>query len=113
MLYYEHMTLDDLAKVIAGRRSASADTSYTAKLLGGGVNRIGKKIGEEAAELIIAAKDNDRTLIAHEAADLLYHTLVLLEETHVPLSDIYDILDRRHRAPRPEDGNAAPDRRAQ
>lgn len=107
------MTLDDLAKVIADRRGAPADVSYTAKLLGGGVNRIGKKIGEEAAELIIAAKDNDRTLIAHEAADLLYHTLVLLEETHVPLTDIYDVLDRRHRASRPEDRGAGTDRSAQ
>lgn len=113
MLYYQHMTLDDLAKIIADRRGASADASYTAKLLGGGVNRIGKKIGEEAAELIIAAKDNDRTLIAHEAADLLYHTLVLLEETHVPLTDIYDVLDRRHRAPRPEDRGTGADRRPQ
>lgn len=107
------MTLDDLAKVIAERRSASADASYTAKLLGGGVNRIGKKIGEEAAELIIAAKDNDRTLIAHEAADLLYHTLVLLEATKVPLSDIYAVLDHRHRAPRPEDRGTSADRSTQ
>lgn len=113
MLYWCHMTLDDLAIIIAGRRGASADASYTAKLLGGGVNRIGKKIGEEAAELIIAAKDNDRTLIAHEAADLLYHTLVLLEETHVPLTDIYDVLDRRHRASRPEDRGAGTDRSTQ
>lgn len=113
MLYYQHMTLDELAKVIADRRGAPADVSYTAKLLGGGVNRIGKKIGEEAAELIIAAKDNDRTLIAHEAADLLYHALVLLEATKVPLTDIYDILDRRHRAPRPENRDASTNRNTQ
>lgn len=113
MLYYQHMTLDELAKVIASRRGASVDASYTAKLLGGGVNRIGKKIGEEAAELIIAAKDNDRTFIAHEAADLFYHTLVLLEETKVPLTDIYDVLDRRHRAPRPENRGTGADRSAQ
>lgn len=113
MLYYQHMTLDELSKIIASRRGASADASYTAKLLGGGVNRIGKKIGEEAAELIIAAKDNDRTLIAHEAADLFYHTLVLLEATNVPLTDIYDVLDRRHRAPRSEDSDTRTDRSAQ
>lgn len=104
------MTLDELAKVIANRRGASDDTSYTAKLLSGGVNRIGKKVGEEAAELIIAAKDNDRALIAQEAADLLYHTLVLLDATEVSLRDIYDVLDHRHRAPRPEDRDTRADR---
>ncbi|MDO8599376.1 MAG: phosphoribosyl-ATP diphosphatase [bacterium] len=104
------MTLDDLAAIIADRRGASVDASYTAKLLSGGVDRIGKKIGEEAVEFVLAAKDGERNAIAHEASDLFYHALVLLEATGVPLTDIYAELDRRHRAPRPLDDGAAPNR---
>lgn len=107
------MTLDELETIIEGRRGVSAESSYTAALLAGGVDRIGKKIGEESAEFILAAKGGVRREITHEAADLLYHALVLLVATGVPLTDIYAELDRRHRAPRPEDRGAAPDRGAE
>jgi phosphoribosyl-ATP pyrophosphohydrolase/phosphoribosyl-AMP cyclohydrolase len=90
------MNLDELEKIIAERRAASPETSYTAKLLAGGVDRIGKKIGEEAAELIIAAKNADEKEIAWEASDLFYHSLVILAATGVPLAKIYAELERRH-----------------
>lgn len=92
------MTLEDLQRIIESRRSADPATSYTAKLFAGGVDRIGKKIGEEAAELIIAAKNADRGEITREAADLFYHALVLLAATGVSLEDIGVELTRRHHA---------------
>ena len=84
-----------LSSTIAARRGASAETSYTAKLLSEGVDRIGKKIGEEATEVVIAAKNGDPAEIAWEVADLLYHTLVLLEERGVLLDTVGAELLRR------------------
>jgi phosphoribosyl-ATP pyrophosphohydrolase/phosphoribosyl-AMP cyclohydrolase len=84
-----------LRDVIAARRGASPETSYTAKLLHGGVDRIGKKIGEEATEVVIAAKNGAPDEIAWEVADLLYHTLVLLEERGVGLDHVGRELLRR------------------
>ena len=84
-----------LRATIASRRGASPESSYTAKLLHDGVDRIGKKIGEEATEVVIAAKNNDPAEIAWEVADLLYHTLVLLEERGVSLDTVGAELLRR------------------
>ena len=84
-----------LRTTIAARRDASPETSYTAKLLHDGVDRIGKKIGEEATEVVIAAKNGDAGEIAWEVADLLYHTLVLLEERGVSLDAVGSELLRR------------------
>jgi phosphoribosyl-ATP pyrophosphohydrolase/phosphoribosyl-AMP cyclohydrolase len=84
-----------LRSTIAARRGAPPESSYTAKLLHDGVDRIGKKIGEEATEVVIAAKNADRSEIAWEVADLLFHTLVLLEERGVPLDDVGAELLRR------------------
>ena len=84
-----------LRTTIASRRGASPESSYTAKLLHDGVDRIGKKIGEEATEVVIAAKNNDPAEIAWEVADLLYHTLVLLEERGVSLDTVGAELLRR------------------
>ena len=84
-----------LRTTIAARRGASPESSYTAKLLHDGVDRIGKKIGEEATEVVIAAKNDDPAEIAWEVADLLYHTLVLLEERGVPLDAVGAELLRR------------------
>ncbi len=84
-----------LRATIAARRGASPETSYTAKLLHDGVDRIGKKIGEEATEVVIAAKNGDSGEIAWEVADLLYHTLVLLEERGVALDAVGAELLRR------------------
>jgi phosphoribosyl-ATP pyrophosphohydrolase/phosphoribosyl-AMP cyclohydrolase len=84
-----------LRTTIASRRGASPETSYTAKLLNDGVDRIGKKIGEEATEVVIAAKNGDPREIAWEVADLFYHTLVLLEERGVSLDAVGAELLRR------------------
>jgi phosphoribosyl-ATP pyrophosphohydrolase/phosphoribosyl-AMP cyclohydrolase len=81
--------------VIASRRHASPDESYTAKLIHGGVDRIGKKIGEEATEVVIAAKNASVPEITWEVSDLLYHLLVLLEERGVSLDQVGEELLRR------------------
>lgn len=90
-------TLSEVFKVICDRRDHPIDTSYTCKLLAGGDNKILKKIGEEAAEVVMACKDDDADAIASEAADLLYHTLVALASHHVNLRDVYRKLQERRR----------------
>ncbi len=86
-----------LRATIVARRDAAPETSYTAALLNGGVDRIAKKIGEEATEVVIAAKNGDPSELAWEVADLLYHTLVLLEERGVSLDDVgAELLRRAH-----------------
>lgn len=84
-----------LAQTIAQRKVAPPEGSYTAKLFAGGVDRIGKKIGEEATEVVIAAKNADSGELVWEASDLLYHLLVLLAERDVALDRIGDELARR------------------
>jgi phosphoribosyl-AMP cyclohydrolase / phosphoribosyl-ATP pyrophosphohydrolase len=88
-------TLARLADIIQSRRDAPVEDSYTAKLLRGGVDRIGKKIGEEAAEVIIAAKNGSSAELTYELADLIYHSLVLLECQGVPAEAIWRELERR------------------
>lgn len=88
--------LGRLAELIHARRDAPAGESYTAKLLQGGVDRIGKKIGEEAAEVIIAAKNSSHAELAYELADLLYHSLVLLESQGLPAESVWRELERRY-----------------
>jgi phosphoribosyl-ATP pyrophosphohydrolase len=90
-------SLDDLAALIAARAGATADTSYTRTLLDSGVPRIAKKFGEEAVEAIIAAVGGDKREIMAEAADVLYHLLVLLQGAGVPLSSVVEELGRRTR----------------
>ena len=84
-----------LASTIANRRSNPPEGSYTAKLFEGGIDRIAKKIGEEATEVVIAAKNDDRGELVWETSDLLYHTLVMLAERQVSLDEIGDELARR------------------
>ena len=84
-----------LARTIASRKRNPVEGSYTAKLFAGGVDRIGKKIGEEATEVVIAAKNADRAELVWETADLLYHTLVLLAERGVSLDEVGAELSRR------------------
>ena len=87
--------LAHLRTTIASRRGASPESSYTAKLLQGGVDAIVQKIGEEATEVVIAAKNGSRDELRWEAADLVYHLLVLLEERGVDLDEVGEELLRR------------------
>lgn len=87
--------LSSLADEIARRKDASPEQSYTAKLLSQGVEKCAKKFGEEAVETALAAVLRDRPHVTAEAADVLYHLLVLLAATEVPLSDVMAELARR------------------
>ena len=87
-----------LTEVIRDRKSKSADTSYTASLFAKGINKIAQKVGEEAVELVIEAKDANKDLFLGEAADLLFHYLVLLEAKEVDLDEVLDVLIKRHNA---------------
>jgi phosphoribosyl-ATP pyrophosphohydrolase/phosphoribosyl-AMP cyclohydrolase len=87
--------IDDVARVVASRRRELPDGSYTSYLLREGVDKIGKKIGEEAAEVIIAAKNGDPGPLARESADLIYHLLVLLEACDVPHESVWQVLSER------------------
>lgn len=85
-----------LTDVIHRRAIERPANSYTTKLLDGGVDRIGKKIGEEATEVVIAAKNQSHAELSWELADLLYHSLVLLEQQNLPLESVLAELQRRH-----------------
>jgi phosphoribosyl-ATP pyrophosphohydrolase len=88
-------TLETLDARIATRAAASPEESYTAKLLAAGVQRVARKLGEEATEAVIAAVADDREGLKGEAADLLYHLLVLLRAANVPLADVLAELESR------------------
>jgi phosphoribosyl-ATP pyrophosphohydrolase len=90
-------TLDDLARIIAERARAPADQSYTSALLGKGAAHCAKKFGEEAVELAIAAAAQDEKAVRAEAADVLYHLLVVLRSREVELTDVMSELERRTR----------------
>ena len=90
-------TLGGLAAVIHGRRDASPEQSYTARLLQGAVDTLLKKVTEEATEVALACKDNDHDHIRYEAADLVYHLLVTLERYGVSVEELAGELDARHR----------------
>lgn len=87
--------LDELGTIIRARRDAPADTSYTAQLLAGGVEKISKKVGEECFETAVAAATQSDARLAEEAADLLYHLLVLLEARGLTLAHACAVLDSR------------------
>jgi len=88
-------TLARLEATIAQRRAADPSTSYVAKLNAKGVGKIAQKVGEEATETVIAALAGDRPELVGEAADLLFHLLVLLAAKDVPLAEVLAELDRR------------------
>lgn len=88
-------TLTRLEAVIAQRRSASPDSSYVAKLNAKGVSAIAQKVGEEATETVIAALAGDTAELTGEAADLVFHLLVLLGAKDIALADVLAELDRR------------------
>ena len=87
--------LNELQQVIRSRRTASQDASYTSRLLSGGIERIAKKVGEEAFETALAAASQSDDRLAEEAADLLYHLLVLLEARDLSLQDACNVLAER------------------
>jgi phosphoribosyl-ATP pyrophosphohydrolase len=89
--------LDELIRRIADRRKASPETSYTATLFHEGVEKCAKKFGEEAVELALAAVLADQPRIRAEAADALYHLLVLLEVCRIPFADVTKELSERMR----------------
>ncbi len=88
--------LNYLQNVIREKRNGTDEKSYTKSLFAKGINKIAQKVGEEAVELVIEAKDNDPDLFKNEAADLLYHYLVLLEAKNFDLDDIIEVLKKRH-----------------
>jgi phosphoribosyl-ATP pyrophosphohydrolase len=88
-------TLQILFKTILERKANPTDNSYTASLLGKGIDKILKKLGEESTELVIAGKGGERDEIIYETADLIYHILVLLAYQDVSLDEIYGELHRR------------------
>jgi len=87
--------LSDLSKTIEARKTADPDSSWTARLLAKGPDKAAEKFGEEAIEAIIAAVRNDRENLTYEAADVLYHLLVMLAARDVPLDDVLAELTRR------------------
>jgi phosphoribosyl-ATP pyrophosphohydrolase len=87
--------LPRLAAIIATRRQDPAGKSYTKELLDGGAEKCARKLGEEAIETVIAALGSDNGALKREAADLLYHLLVLLEARRVPLADVLAELEGR------------------
>jgi phosphoribosyl-ATP pyrophosphohydrolase len=89
------MTLDDLAQLIDARKSADPDSSWTAKLLAKGPEKCAEKFGEEAIEAIIEAVKGDKAALTSEAADVLYHLLVMLAASDVALGDVMAELTRR------------------
>ena len=89
------MTLDDLETIIASRKLADPESSWTAKLLSKGVDKCAEKFGEEAVEAIIDAVKGDKEGLTSEAADVLYHLMVMLAAAEVPLSDVMAVLDKR------------------
>jgi phosphoribosyl-AMP cyclohydrolase / phosphoribosyl-ATP pyrophosphohydrolase len=86
----------ELEAVIANRKNNPSDKSYTSSLFAKGINKIAQKVGEEAVELVIESKDNDADLFKNEAADLLFHYLILLQAKGYKLNDITDVLKERH-----------------
>lgn len=92
--------IEELRQVIAERHQRIPEGSYTSYLFTEGVDKIGKKIGEEAAEVIIAAKNGEPGPLAGEAADLIYHLLVMLEACDLPLDDVLAVLAERRSAMR-------------
>ena len=99
--FNEDNTSDDflkaLEKIISGRKRYPVSGSYTSTLFKKGLNSIAQKVGEEAIELVIEAKDNHKKLFLNEAADLLFHILVLFREKNVELDEVLDILKERHK----------------
>lgn len=90
--------LRKLEATIADRHANPSENSYTASLFAKGINKVAQKVGEEAVELVIEAKDDNRDLFLGEAADLMFHYLVLLRAKGVTLEEVEELLQERHKA---------------
>ena len=94
--------INHLIQIIRDRKAQrdepdAAQASYTVQLFQKGINKIAQKVGEEAVELVIEAKDSDDERFKNEAADLIYHLLVLLEQKEIGLDEVISVLEERHR----------------
>ena len=89
--------LGHLTEVIKERRQKSPEESYVARLFSKGINKVAQKVGEEAVEVVIEAKDSDDKLFLNESADLLFHYMMLLEAKGFTLNDVISILKERHK----------------
>ncbi len=98
--FNEKNSLDDflpeLEKIISDRKNNPSEKSYTSDLFSKGINKIAQKVGEETTELIIESKDDNPTLFLNEAADLLFHYLILLQAKNFELQDVVSVLKKRH-----------------
>ncbi len=90
--------LQDLQEIIKSRKETVHEGSYTASLFASGINKIAQKVGEEAVEVVIEAKESETGNLKEETADLLFHLLVLLEQKEIPLAEVVDVLRERHGA---------------
>jgi len=90
-------SLEKLEDVISNRKNNPSDSSYTSSLFAKGINKIAQKVGEEAVELVIESKDENKEKFLGEAADLLYHYLVLLQAKNYKLEDVINVLAQRHK----------------
>ncbi|WP_282705545.1 bifunctional phosphoribosyl-AMP cyclohydrolase/phosphoribosyl-ATP diphosphatase HisIE [Algoriphagus marincola] len=88
--------IDQLRAIIKDRKNNPSDKSYTASLFAKGINKVAQKVGEEAVEIVIEAKDDNKELFLGEAADLLFHYLVLLEAKGYELDEVMEVLIERH-----------------
>jgi phosphoribosyl-ATP pyrophosphohydrolase/phosphoribosyl-AMP cyclohydrolase len=88
--------LQELEAVISDRKNNPSDKSYTSSLFAKGINKIAQKVGEEAVEIVIEAKDNNDELFLNEGADLLFHYLILLQAKGFKLQDVIEVLKQRH-----------------
>ncbi|MBC7865873.1 MAG: bifunctional phosphoribosyl-AMP cyclohydrolase/phosphoribosyl-ATP diphosphatase HisIE [Bacteroidia bacterium] len=88
--------LSKLEGIIEQRKNSPSVDSYTSKLIAKGINKIAQKVGEEAVELVIESKDDNKHLFLNEAADLLFHYLILLQAKDAKLKDVIKILEDRH-----------------
>ena len=89
--------LNTLEKIIAYRKKADPSSSYVASLFAKGINKIAQKVGEEAVEMVIEAKDNNEQLFLDESADLLFHYMILLQSKGYALADVAKVLAQRHK----------------
>lgn len=92
----DQWNVQSLEAIIQDRKNNPKEGSYTNKLMASGINKVAQKVGEEAVELVIEAKDNNKDLFLGEAADLMFHYLVLLAAKDYTLQDVLEVLHKRH-----------------